>query len=142
MVKLRLLPHYFKYLGLVLFMVRPPPPPPMGFVEGISGIPEGSILYKYISPTLESILEVVVSVGILLYFLAKDKYHDELHQQLRIQVLTLVFTVSVILITLIHVISPATDIDAYGVVLGQMFLFLLIRFLVKQADKSPESAVS
>ena len=138
MVKLRLLPYSFKFIGLVLFVIGGIPLFLMGAYEGLTGVPEGSIEYSFLNLRLESIMEIAGSMGILLYFLAKDKHYDELYQRLRDQVLTLVFTISVVIITLVHVISPSTSLDAYGLVTMQMCLFLLIRFLVKQAHKSPE----
>lgn len=137
-MRFKLLPHSFKYIGLILFLLGGLPLFLMGFIEGFSGKPEDFILTQYISPSLESIMEIAGSLGILIYFLARDKHYDELHEQMRAQVLTIVVTVSVVLITLIHLVSPSTSIDAYGLVVGQMSLFLIIRFLVKQADKSPE----
>ena len=134
-----LLPYYFKKIGLLLFLVGFVPAFGIGFVEGfIDGFTGNTGDRINIPISLESIFAAISYVGIVCYFLAKEKIFDELFQQMRADAINTTFVLSALVMTIISIgrfdVKWAVD----SVILLQMAVFLIIFYFKRRSNMPKE----
>nr|WP_321358687.1 hypothetical protein [uncultured Draconibacterium sp.] len=135
---MKLLPHYFKRIGLALFFA--------GFVTGaftinarkafVEGWNAGadsankiieSNIDKGLSEEVGHIADFASILGLLIYVLAKQKREDELMQKLRYQSAFIVMVITLAIILLIYGFKSDFSINPSVLLSLQMIGYLIIR---------------
>ena len=127
----RLLPHYFKYIGLTLFLVSSLPSFMIGFYKGFTGL-EASFKGWFVNSGMDWLADIGALIGVLLYFFAKDKLHDELYAKLRMEAINTTLVFSVLAITILDLFLPDFGFSAIDLIYVQLISFLIIRFILKK----------
>lgn len=137
-MKYQLLPHYFKFIGLALYLIAMLPDGIPSFIQGFnSGLEgyEGPTMYVlddrmlfgiFIPKSLIVLFNTISIIGIIIYALSKDKVFDEFMQKLRFESIQIVFFLSVLVILLMYIINPDIRFDAYNLLQIQLIAFLII----------------
>lgn len=125
-MKIQILPHIFKKIGLVLFFLSFINPWTIGFFTGLFGLP--CDCENWTTPTWLKILETVSLSGMMLYFLAKEKIEDELIQNLRLEAMSTTFIIGLGVLWLIQIftINETSNLKVSGLFYFYMILFLII----------------
>lgn len=131
---MKLLPHYFKWIGLSLFflglLVNSIDDGRVSFIEGynLSSKDPVEINITRVFPEYVMHLSDVVSiVGLLFYFISKSKREDEFMEKLRNETAYLVLTLSIIVLLLFYVFNKNLKFDPSTIIQLQMIFFLIIR---------------
>jgi len=137
---MKLLPHYFKWIGLTVFligfMVSMIDDGRHGFIDGwndarSSG--EDEILYVRIMPELISKLaDYATMLGLLIYILSKNRMEDELAQKLRYESAFIVLVITIIWVLVLYIINHDTKIDPSYLLSIQMLFYLVVKFFRKR----------
>jgi hypothetical protein len=132
-MKFQFLPHYFKYIGLVMVLVYYCTDFANGFYRGFTGQPYESSysrggdttqLINYPDFIPANLFTLIGYTGFLVYILAKDKLSDEFVIQKRLESAYIVFIGT--LIFLILVILLNWDFSAIYLFEVQVLLYLII----------------
>jgi len=133
-MKIQLLPNYFKWIGLLMFIAGGVPE----FIEGYNSYEckncDNSTIPQFFSEQTAFILSVISLLGMIVYALSREKIEDEFIKVLRWQsaTLTFVLTVIIMLITL-FVYKKADVLTAYNILEIQLYLYLIIFFFKKRS---------
>jgi hypothetical protein len=133
--RFQFLPHYFKYLGLTLFI---------GYfiIEFYAGFTAGYSESKFTSNNVDflpnfrsyEIIEIIAYSGLLMYAFARDKVFDEFIYKIRLESVYLVFFGSLFFILGRKVIQGDWEISASYLFESQIILYLLINKVRKSAN--------
>lgn len=132
---MKLLPYYFKWIGIILF--------PLGMIFGIIDSGRHGFLdarYGYDVENFQRILPEIVSqladyatlVGLLIYILAKNKTEDELAQKLRYESAFLVLILTIGTVLVIYIFNSDFEISPSIFLALQMAAYLILRTVKKR----------
>lgn len=135
---MKLLPHYFKWIGLVLFFAgfitgAFSPEARKAFVEGWNAGADNSDKRielntdRGLPQNVSHIADFVSIAGLLIYVLAKQKREDELMQKLRYESAFLVMVITLAIILLIYGFKSDFTVDPSVLLSLQMIGYLIIR---------------
>ncbi|RIJ49484.1 hypothetical protein D1614_08065 [Maribellus luteus] len=139
---MKLLPHYFKWIGIALFFLglftgaiddgR------KGFIEGYNdAIDDPSdrieINFERILPkSITHLADFLSMAGLLIYVLSKNKREDEFMQKLRYESAFLVMVLSLTVILIFYGFNPDFKLDPSTLLSLQMIAYLIIRALKRK----------
>ena len=135
-MKNQFLPNYFKWIGLLMFIVGGVPE----FIEGYNdATPCDNCVHDTInSPFSEQtafILSVISLLGMIIYAVSREKIEDEFIKMLRWQSATLAFVITAVLMLITLLIYRKADIlTAYNILEIQLYLYLIIFFFKKRSN--------
>lgn len=140
---MKLLPHYFKWIGLVLFFA--------GFVTGAFSVDARKAFVEGRNAAIDNpdkkielntdwglpkrvghIADFVSIAGLLIYVLAKQKREDELMQKLRYESAFLVMVITLAIILLTYGFKSDFTIDPSGLLSLQMIGYLITRAIKRK----------
>lgn len=150
-MKLKLLPNYFKKIGLSLFLLTFWTNFVKGFIDGLND--PGDPPSEYIEPLSEftflginffsepffEVMAVLSLLGLVIYALSKDKVFDELLQKLRLEALRLTFLLSVIFILIVQLLNEGLVLSGQFLMALQVIIFLFI-YKIKKVNMKPSGA--
>ncbi len=131
---MKLLPHAFKWIGLVVFLLgfifgaiddgR------QGFMEGYNETVNDPVEYNFepiLPERVSYFADYTLLFGLLIYILSKNKIEDEFAQKIRFEsaFLCLILTIAIVLI--IDIINPEFELSPSTFLAMQMFAYLIIR---------------
>jgi hypothetical protein len=104
-MSIQVLPNWFKKVGLSVFLIFSLPTAIDGFIDGLSGLPEGDenmphVISSYFGDTLMHLFNVLTIVGMIIYMLSREKIEDDYISKLRLdsfQLAILIFLITSIL---------------------------------------------
>ncbi len=131
-MKYQFLPHYFKYIGLTLFLVTGLLPNIESFVDGFSGNLYGTRSLSIPEIFHSQAFHLTTYLSILMYALAKDKIFDEFMLQIRLETMYIVFFVTLIVLVIILLINEEWKMSPSYFFEAQIVLFLVINKIRKQ----------
>ncbi len=132
---MKLLPHYFKWIGLVIFLGGLF----LGLIGGIGSkdfiegmeIAWGESVECEIQPFFPEkvlhVLDFTMLIGLLLYILSKNKTEDEFAQKLRYESAFIVLALSILIILVVYILRPDIKIEPSFLISSQMFFYLILR---------------
>ena len=128
-MKFQFLPHYFKYVGLGLFVLCTLPFFAHDFYLGFTAQSiEDSTVKFLVSDQLSSLGHF----GLLIYLLAKDRVFDEYMLKLRMESAFIVVFVTLFLLTAIHLLKGGWMVNAAYFFEVQVFSYLIIHSIRKR----------
>ena len=128
-MKFQFLPHYFKYIGLVLFALFTIPYFLYDFYLGFTGQSmqtEGPIFLP------SEIVSPLGHLGLLVYILAKDRIFDEYMIKLRMESAFITVVVTLLLINFLQILKGSWVVNASYFFELQVFSFLIIHAIRKR----------
>ena len=125
-MKYQFLPHYFKFIGLGLFVSTGLLQWANAFINGFNGTPEGTMNLEVHRIFFSSTFYILGYVGMILYALSKDKVFDELMIKIRHESMYMVFFGSLIFILIGLIINIDWKMSASYIIEAQMICFLII----------------
>ncbi len=123
-MKIQILPHIFKKIGLVLFFISFINPYMIGFMQRLLGFP---LNREWSTPIWLKALELVSLSGILFYFLSKEKIEDELIYNLRMEAMSTAFIIGLGVLWLVQILTINGE-STMGI--SGLFYFYMILFLI------------
>ena len=133
--RFQFLPHYFKYIGLTLFIGYFIIEFYSGFTAGYSGKPYGSTSIDFLPNLInQEIIEIVAYSGLLLYAFSRDKVFDEFIYKIRLESVYMIFFGSLIFILGRKIIQGDWEMSASYLFEAQIVLYLLINKIRKSAN--------
>lgn len=133
--RFQFLPHYFKYIGLSLFIGYFIIEFYAGFTAGYSGRPPGSTDIDFLPSFLsQEIIEIIAYSGLLLYAFARDKVFDEFIYKIRLESVYMIFFGSLFFILGRKIIQDDWDMSASYLFEAQIIFYLLINKIRKSAN--------
>ncbi len=138
MLNLRFLPHYFKFIGLSLFVISVLGSFLNGFFVAHEHLPYGSQSDAIPPILLSKEFHVLQYLGILIYVFAKDKVFDEFMFKLRLESLFLVFFGTILFFSFQVYFKPELKIEADYLFDIQVLSYFFINKLFK-GSITPES---
>lgn len=147
---MKLLPHYFKWIGLILFfsglVVGAIDDGRKGFIDGWNdGVddPEDRIEISFervLPKKVSHIADFASMAGLLIYVLAKQKREDELMQKLRYESAFLVMVSTLSIILILYAFNSDLKVDPSSLLSLQMIAYLIVRalrrkFIIGQYDE-------
>nr|WP_319998041.1 hypothetical protein [uncultured Draconibacterium sp.] len=137
---MKLLPHYFKWIGLVVFFggLTLSLIGSIGsedFIEGMEmarGEPIEVAMEPLFSASLVHVFDVALIVGLLVYILAKNKREDEMMQKIRNESAFIALILSLAIILIIYVFKPEYRIYPSDLLSLQMIAYLIIRVTMRK----------
>ena len=139
---MKLLPHYFKWIGIILFFLGMIT---AGIDDGREDFIEGwnagagnhtekiDITIKRVFPEEVSHIADFVSIfGLLIYVLSKQKREDELMQKLRFESAFLVMVLTLAVILILYGFNSDLKVDPSTLLSLQMIAYLIVRALKRQ----------
>ncbi len=125
-MKFQFLPHYFKYIGLILYFSFGLGSGLQAFINGFYGLPE-DIKTLGIHPIFFSEkFDLIQYFGIFIYAFSKDKIIDEFMIYRRLESMYITFLASLVFIFLRLLFNIDWQIDASYFFETQILLFLII----------------
>ena len=131
---MKLLPYYFKWIGLTLFFsgfilaiddVR------LGYIEGSTGATVEN--FERILPEIFSFWgDFVTLLGLLIYILSKNKTEDEFAQKLRYESAFLVMVITILTVLVVYVANHNYLIEPAMLLALQMIVYLIVRFFKRK----------
>ena len=131
-MKHQFLPHYFKYIGLTLYLIVGFLPSTQAFINGFYGRPEETQTLGIPLIFFSHIFEILKLSGILLYALAKDKVFDEFMVKIRLESMYIVFFITLVFIFIRFIIDQNWHMSASYLLEAQVVLFLVLNKIRKQ----------
>lgn len=127
-MNIQVLPNIFKKIGLFLFIAYPVGHFLLGIFDpyqedGITGF----------NPIWGNMLEIGALIGVIMYFISKEKVEDELVKRIRLESMSIAFLLSVSILLLISITSIGYSVDASLFFLLQLTLFLVIYHYQKRS---------
>jgi hypothetical protein len=133
--RFQFLPHYFKYIGLTLFIGYFIIEFYAGFTAGYSGKPYRSASIEFLPKLLsQEIIEIIAYSGLLLYAFSKDKIFDEFIYKIRLESVCMIFFGSLFFILGRKIIQGDWEMSASYLFEAQIILYLLINKIRKSAN--------
>lgn len=138
---MKLLPHFFKWIGLLTFfigfMVTAIDDGREDFLEGYCSAahiekPEDVNIQRVFPEKTMHIADVALLIGLLLYILAKNKREDEFFRQLRYESAFLVMVLSIVIILLVYIFNRGFKLGASDFLSMQMIGYLIVRALKRK----------
>ena len=133
MMTFQLLPHLFKKIGLILFLLAGLPAWSVAFMKGFaagSGFETSNL--DFLPSLLTSHSFTIISyAGLLMYALSKDKVFDELMIKLRLESLYLVFFGTLVFIFIRILIGGDWEMSASYLFEAQVIFYLVINKIRK-----------
>lgn len=133
---MKLLPHYFKRIGLGLFLlgfiVSAIDNGRQGFMDGRSEASDKPIEYeitRILPDVVSDIADYVLYFGLLLYIVSKNKREDEFVQKMRYESAFIVFLVTLVVVFLIHIFKRDYTISPSALLELQLVLYLILRWV-------------
>ena len=131
-MNVQVLPHIFKKIGLFLFLTGISIP----FLAGVLNPFEDNETIS-LTNTYRYLLEAGFLLGIVFYFLSKEKIEDELVKKLRSEAFSLTFLLSAASLLVIHSFgdseSLVSNINATALISLQILIFLIIFYFKKRS---------
>jgi len=123
-MNIQVLPHVFKKFSLILFIVGIMIPMTYGFLNPFNpeDMPE-----KY-----STLMNSAFLLGIIIYFLSKERIEDELVKKLRSDAFSITFLLSAILLLVEYIFSSGHTYATTFLAL-QIIIFLIIFYLKKRS---------
>ncbi len=127
---MKLLPHYFKWIGLGLILLsivfgfddfR------RGFMDGITGKPPVDNFESIMPDILSQSCDYLILSGLLLYILSKNKTEDEFAQKLRYESAFIVLILTIGVLFFAYIINSDIKVSPAYVLLLQMLVYLIVR---------------
>lgn len=143
---MKLLPYYFKKIGLWIFLLAGIPDLVHGYKQGYNASAEtdifitNSIFGIHFTPGLFTIFSVISMVGLILFAFSRDKGFDEFLGQLRMESIHLTIFFSALIILFVLILGNGLNVDAIAFMQGQMILFLVIYKIKKSNVKADAEA--
>ncbi len=137
-MKLLLLPHIFKKIGLIIFL--------SGFIlsaidDGRQGFMDGynenqsdpvKVEFKRVLPEkVSQIADYVLLCGLLIYILSKNKRDDEFTQRLRYESAYIILVVTIVFIFVLYMVNREIRIEPSTFIGTQLVLYLIVRYFRK-----------
>ena len=137
-MKIQLLPNYFKWIGLLMFILGGVP----DFIEGYNGYSHGACegcnhdtITSPFSEQTAFILSIISLLGIIVYSISKEKIEDEFIKILRWESITTTFVLSVIFILGQTILYGRENTPFASTLLEyQMLIYLIIFFFKKRSN--------
>ncbi|HLR26348.1 MAG TPA: hypothetical protein VK112_10815 [Fodinibius sp.] len=154
---LRLLPNYFKKIGLVLFLLTVWPGFIRGFIEGYNAEAneesnkdikpgetyqiEGSTFLgvQVFSDPFIRLFTILSIIGLIIYALSRDKVFDEFLLKLRMEAMHLTFFLSLLIISALLLFGIKSEMSALYVIELQVLIFLVAKKVKKVKVRPPEA---
>jgi len=130
---MKLLPHYFKWIAIGLFI--------LSFVFGIddfllgftSAYHDGPPKFTRILPEYYAqISDYILLVSLLIYLVSKNKREDEFIQKIRYESAYIVLVITILVILVLYIINPDIKINASYLLAFQMLFYLVVKFFRKR----------
>ena len=131
---MKLLPHYFKWIGIGLLI--------LSFVFGIDDFLlgfTGALLseppedFKRILPEIfPQISDFILLIGLLIYLVSKNKREDEFIQKIRYESAYIVLVITILGILVLYIINPDIKLNASYLLAFQMLFYLVVMFFRKR----------
>ena len=126
---MKLLPHYFKWIGIGLFF--------LGMIFGIDDIQRGYLEgsnsnsiedFNQILPDIFSVIsDYITLLALLLYILSKNKIEAEFAQKMRYESAFSVLVLTIVTILIIYIFNREFEINPSIFLTLQMVAYLLFR---------------
>lgn len=129
-MKTQILPNWCKKLGLVVFLSGSIPMFILGYMDGI----EESMIDLYVRYPYARYAEFLELIGILIYFLSKEKIEDDYIQKLRLESYQITVILGLSLLLLLSVFFENTNVNSKNVVEFFLIVFLLVFYSKKRAE--------
>lgn len=127
-MNIQILPHIFKKIGLFLFIAYPVGHFLLGFFNPFHSNEEGGFQFL-----LGDFLEIGALIGVIIYFISKEKVEDELIKRIRLESMSIAFLISVIILLFLSIGRLINQVDASLMFLLQLTLFLVIYHYQKRS---------
>ncbi len=131
-MNIQVLPNYAKKAGLLLYIIGAAPSAYSGFIAGINAGSKSEI-FNFI-PSRFSYFEVIMYIGILVYFLSKEKIEDDYINKLRLESFQLTAVIGVSITFIMYLFSHDLTTPINAVFETFLFIYLLVFYLKKRAD--------
>ena len=128
---MKLLPHYFKWIGIIIVT--------LGFIFGIddfiSGFMDGltgkpyTLPEKILQPIYSQISDYFLLVGLLVVILSKSKKEDEYVLKLRYESAFIVLIATIVVFIVVYGFNPDFKIQPGIFILIQMLAYLIVRYV-------------
>ncbi|MEM6318243.1 MAG: hypothetical protein AAF960_11280 [Bacteroidota bacterium] len=120
-MNIQVLPHVFKKIGLFLFIAYPVGHFLLGFFDPIQE--DGKSGFH---PFWSEAIDVGALLGVIIYFISKEKVEDELIKQVRLESMSIAFLLSVGVLLLLSIALGGQSVDASLMFVLQLTLFLIL----------------
>ena len=130
-MKFQFLPHYVKYIAIVLFLFSGLGVFGIPFWEGLNGLPEGSLQDSFPQIFFSKTFEVLALLSVLLFALSREKVFDEFLLLIRINSMQIVFWGTLIFILLRKIFLKDWELPASYLFTIQVLGFLLVYYVSK-----------
>lgn len=127
-MNIQVLPHIFKKIGLFLFIAYPVGHALLGFFDPFQENDKTGF-----HPFWGHALEIGALIGVIVYFISKEKVEDELVKRIRLESMSIAFLLSVGALLLMSITSIGNSVDAALMFLLQLTLFLVIYHYQKRS---------
>ncbi len=144
-MKLRLLPNYFKKIGLTLFLLTVWPNFMQGYIDGyndaagkIEIVPPSEFTFwgiSFFSDSFYEVFAILSLIGLIIYALSRDKVIDEYLLKLRMEAIHFTFFISMILILALLLFGIKSEMSAIYVLEVQVIIFLITKKMKKISAK-------
>ncbi len=149
-MQLRLLPNYFKKIGLALFALTVWPSLMRGYIDGYNDAagttemtPPAEFTFWGITVFSDAFFEVfsiLAVIGLIIYALSRDKVVDEFLLKLRMEAMHLTFFLSMVLILALLLFGIKSEMNALYVLELQVLIFLVAK-KVKKINARPDVGI-
>jgi len=134
-MKIQLLPNYFKWIGLTLFLGGAIPNFMRGFTEGYNEYGADQMVNTLpFSEQTYLIAGIISLLGMIVYALSKEKIEDEFLKVLRWQSVTIAFVVSIVIVIVDMLLHGTKDIIDGQFLTELQLLSYLIVFAFKKRN--------
>jgi len=135
-MSIQVLPHWFKKVGLSVFLIFSLPTAIDGFIDGLSGLPEGDenmphVISSYFGDTLMHLFNVFTIVGMIIYMLSREKIEDDYINTLRLESFQLTSLLTLTSAIILYVFSANLKLSL-DVFIGLFLWVYLITFAIKK----------
>ena len=149
-MKLRLLPNYFKKIGLTLFLLTVWANFMRGYIDGyndaagnIEITPPGEFTFwgiTFFSDSFYEVFAILSLIGLIIYALSQDKVVDEFLLKLRMEAMHFTFFISMILILALLLFGIKSEMNALYVMELQVLIFLVAE-KIKKISARPDTGI-
>ncbi|NKI31350.1 hypothetical protein [Croceivirga thetidis] len=132
----QIFPNWFKKLGLGVFIVSTIFTAGDPFMDGFKGVEEGTHHYfkDFLGQTIYYILNILPTVGLLVYMLSKEKIEDDYLKLLRLSTYQLTVIITLLISFGLYVLSPQIKFSLDMALSLFMLLFLVVFHFKKNQD--------